>query len=212
MTSAKAQKPQKTKPCPNPGGTQNSRAFSVLQIITGNINVPGGWVISPRPHFGNVGLNVDGDPLGMDETFYFPGDVMTRRFAVGHQENKEGEVVVMLDDDSRLLCTSQAAVEDARLLRAQALAQHNATGLAVARYLLGEKLRGQQRLRQRLAASPDLTAAFEDECERLEHASTLDDLLDSEREAALVYWHAWKNIGTRRTHLFGSGSVCITPV
>ncbi|GAB7025369.1 molybdopterin-containing oxidoreductase family protein [Geotalea toluenoxydans] len=49
------------------GGTQNSRAFSVLQIITGNINVPGGWVISPRPHFGNVGLNVEGDPLGMDE-------------------------------------------------------------------------------------------------------------------------------------------------
>jgi formate dehydrogenase (coenzyme F420) alpha subunit len=49
------------------GGTQNSRAFSVLQIITGNINVPGGWVISPRPYFGNVGLNVDGDPLGMDD-------------------------------------------------------------------------------------------------------------------------------------------------
>lgn len=48
------------------GGTQNSRAFSVLQIITGNINVPGGWVISPRPKFGNVGLNVEGDPLGMD--------------------------------------------------------------------------------------------------------------------------------------------------
>jgi anaerobic selenocysteine-containing dehydrogenase len=49
------------------GGTQNSRVFSVLQIVTGNINVPGGWVISPRPHFGNVGLNVEGDPLGMDK-------------------------------------------------------------------------------------------------------------------------------------------------
>ncbi len=49
------------------GGTQNSRAFSVLQIITGNINLPGSWVISPRPRFGNVGLNVEGDPLGMDD-------------------------------------------------------------------------------------------------------------------------------------------------
>ncbi|PLX39727.1 MAG: molybdopterin oxidoreductase [Deltaproteobacteria bacterium] len=49
------------------GGTQNSRAFSVLQIITGNINVPGGWVISPRPFFGNVGMNVEGEPLGMDD-------------------------------------------------------------------------------------------------------------------------------------------------
>ena len=49
-------------------GTQNSRAFAILQIITGNINVPGGWVISPRPYLGNMGLKSDGgDPLGADE-------------------------------------------------------------------------------------------------------------------------------------------------
>jgi len=48
-------------------GTQNSRAFSILQVITGNINVPGGWVISPRIPFGNVGLKVEGKPLGADE-------------------------------------------------------------------------------------------------------------------------------------------------
>jgi anaerobic selenocysteine-containing dehydrogenase len=47
-------------------GTQNSRAFSVLQAITGNVNVPGGWVTSPFPRFGNVGLSVEGDPLGSD--------------------------------------------------------------------------------------------------------------------------------------------------
>ena len=47
-------------------GTQNSRAFSIIQVITGNINVPGGWVISPRLAFGNVGLKVEGDPLGAD--------------------------------------------------------------------------------------------------------------------------------------------------
>lgn len=47
-------------------GTQSSRAFSILQTITGNINVPGGWTISPRLKFGNVGLGVEGDPLGAD--------------------------------------------------------------------------------------------------------------------------------------------------
>lgn len=47
-------------------GTQNSRAFAVLQIITGNINNPGGWVISPRLALGNVGLSVEGEPLGAD--------------------------------------------------------------------------------------------------------------------------------------------------
>jgi anaerobic selenocysteine-containing dehydrogenase len=48
-------------------GTQNSRAFSILQIITGNINIPGGWVISPRLKLGNVGMNVEGEPLGADQ-------------------------------------------------------------------------------------------------------------------------------------------------
>ncbi len=47
-------------------GTQNSRAFSVLQIITGNINNSGGWVISPRLPLGNVAMGVEGEPLGAD--------------------------------------------------------------------------------------------------------------------------------------------------
>lgn len=48
-------------------GTQNSRAFSVLQVITGNINNPGGWVVSPRLPLGNVGMGVEGKPLGVDQ-------------------------------------------------------------------------------------------------------------------------------------------------
>jgi len=49
-------------------GTQNSRAFALLQTITGNINVPGGWVTSPPPRFGNPGYSLGGsDPLGSDQ-------------------------------------------------------------------------------------------------------------------------------------------------
>jgi formate dehydrogenase (coenzyme F420) alpha subunit len=48
-------------------GTQNSRAFSILQAITGNINVPGGWVTAPAPRFGNIALPVEGDPIGSDQ-------------------------------------------------------------------------------------------------------------------------------------------------
>jgi CubicO group peptidase (beta-lactamase class C family) len=33
-------------------------------------------------------------PLGMDSTYFFPNDVMTRRFAVGHTNNAEGMVKV----------------------------------------------------------------------------------------------------------------------
>jgi anaerobic selenocysteine-containing dehydrogenase len=49
-------------------GTQNSRAFAVLQTITGNINVPGGWVTGPTPRFGNPGYSLGGsDPIGSDQ-------------------------------------------------------------------------------------------------------------------------------------------------
>ena len=50
-------------------GTQNSRAFGVLQTITGNINVPGGWITSPPPRFGNLGLSIEGEgePVGADQ-------------------------------------------------------------------------------------------------------------------------------------------------
>ncbi len=48
-------------------GTQNSRAIAILQSVTGNINVPGSWVISPRLALGNVAMGVDSEPLGADK-------------------------------------------------------------------------------------------------------------------------------------------------
>ncbi len=48
-------------------GTQNSRIFSILQVITGNINIPGAWTISPRLKLGDVGMAVEGRPLGADQ-------------------------------------------------------------------------------------------------------------------------------------------------
>lgn len=48
-------------------GTQNSRAFSVLQIITGNVNNPGGWVISPRLKLTGIGLPSEKTPIGVED-------------------------------------------------------------------------------------------------------------------------------------------------
>src|SRR3990172_3120990 len=47
-------------------GTQTSRAMAILQTITGNINVPGGWVISLRPSMGRVDMEVP-KPLGNEK-------------------------------------------------------------------------------------------------------------------------------------------------
>ncbi len=48
-------------------GTQNSRAFSILQVITGNINNPGGWVVSPRLSLTDLTIPTDKTPIGADE-------------------------------------------------------------------------------------------------------------------------------------------------
>jgi CubicO group peptidase (beta-lactamase class C family) len=34
------------------------------------------------------------DPLGMSDTFFFPNDIMTRRFAVGHTQHADGTITV----------------------------------------------------------------------------------------------------------------------
>ena len=47
-------------------GTQNSRAFAILQIITGNINNPGGWVITPRLTLTGIGLPTERTPIGAE--------------------------------------------------------------------------------------------------------------------------------------------------
>lgn len=48
-------------------GTQNSRAFSILQSITGNINNPGGWVISPRLILTGIGIPAERTPIGAED-------------------------------------------------------------------------------------------------------------------------------------------------
>jgi anaerobic selenocysteine-containing dehydrogenase len=52
-------------------GTQNSRAFAILQTITGNINNPGGWVIGPRLSLTSLGIPTDRTPIGADEYALF---------------------------------------------------------------------------------------------------------------------------------------------
>jgi len=52
-------------------GTQNSRAFAILQTITGNINNPGGWVISPRLSLTGLGISTDRTPIGAEDYSLF---------------------------------------------------------------------------------------------------------------------------------------------
>jgi formate dehydrogenase (coenzyme F420) alpha subunit len=48
-------------------GLQNHRAFAILQSITGNIDVPGGWVTCPQVRLADLRLPIKENALGYDE-------------------------------------------------------------------------------------------------------------------------------------------------
>ena len=48
-------------------GLQTNRALAMLQVVTGNIDVPGGWVNVPFPRLGSLHIKVDEDPIGATE-------------------------------------------------------------------------------------------------------------------------------------------------
>ncbi len=76
-------------------GLQNGRALSILQVVTGNIDVPGGWAAVPFPRLGSLHIKVDEDPIGVAEhplfyrlwgrtspygqTMYFADTVLTEK-------------------------------------------------------------------------------------------------------------------------------------
>lgn len=70
-------------------GTQNSRALAILQVITGNINNPGGWVVSPRLALGGLGIRSDAVPIGAEEYPLF--------FEVWGRKSPYGQVVCFPD-------------------------------------------------------------------------------------------------------------------
>ncbi|MFC1995487.1 molybdopterin-dependent oxidoreductase [Chloroflexota bacterium] len=54
-------------------GFQNNRALSILQVVTGNIDVSGGWVAVLLPHLGSLHIKVDEKPIGITEHPLFYG-------------------------------------------------------------------------------------------------------------------------------------------
>ena len=48
-------------------GLQTNRALAILQVVTGNVDVPGGWVNVPFPRLGSLHIKVEEEPIGAAE-------------------------------------------------------------------------------------------------------------------------------------------------
>jgi CRISPR-associated protein Cas1 len=100
--------------------------------------------------------------------------------------------VAILDPDLKMLLSSATGVEDARIRRQQATAPTNEIGLAIAKTLLGAKLRGAARNARKTLLRPE-AADIETFVTALSDADDLDDCRSLEAVAAEVYWRCWSD-------------------
>jgi CRISPR-associated endonuclease Cas1 len=139
--------------------------------------------------------------------------------------------LIMLDRSGKVsLVTGPTAPSDARLRRAQALAQQSGAALEIMRELMRAKLDGQQQLvRSKLAntTAADIIAKLQNS---LFTAENLDTVASLEAQAASAYWSAWgelpisfprqditrvpehwRTFGTRKSVITGSPRLATNP-
>jgi CRISPR-associated endonuclease Cas1 len=98
---------------------------------------------------------------------------------------------VQLDLDGRTIAMSGPQRTDARLLRSQALAPGNESGLEVTRTLLAAKLAGQSDICRNTLRVPAAANMIDDLAMELDRCPELDDCRTTEGAAAVAYWQAW---------------------
>lgn len=138
---------------------------------------------------------------------------------------------VMLERDGRVLATTgPVRPSDARLRRAQALAESSGAALGIARELVSRKLAGQERVVRDKLLDPntaDVIAQYRVEAGK---AETMDAIRWLEAQGAMHYWSVWRDLpimfprsdlarvpdhwlafGTRRSPLTGSPRLAVNP-
>jgi CRISPR-associated endonuclease Cas1 len=102
---------------------------------------------------------------------------------------------VMLERDGHVLATTgPVRSSDARLRRAQALANQSGAALRIARELISRKLAGQEQVvRDKLldSTTAQMIAQFRTEVDR---AETMDAVCSLEAQGASAYWSVWRGL------------------
>jgi CRISPR-associated protein Cas1 len=138
---------------------------------------------------------------------------------------------VMLDRDGSVLTVcGPVGPSDARLRRAQSLAQESGIGVQIASELISQKLHGQERIVRetiRDASTANVIASIRS---LLSTAKTVQEVRQLESQAAQAYWSTWhrlpvnfptsdlrripehwRTFGTRKSPLTGSPRLAVNP-
>jgi CRISPR-associated endonuclease Cas1 len=112
--------------------------------------------------------------------------------------NDAGIAFLQIDRDGQVIASSaKSGLNDPRLRRALARAPESASGLGIARYVLSEKIAGQQAVLRRREFSESAADALTPALEMARNAETMRDLLTAESSAAADYWGAWEGAELR---------------
>ena len=100
--------------------------------------------------------------------------------------------VVIMGSDGAALAAGPSGRDDARLLRAQALALYGPAGVEITRYLIGTKLRGQARVLASRLSEHDAASTLMALVADVEGVDSIDQVRQLEAVGANVYWAAWE--------------------
>jgi CRISPR-associated endonuclease Cas1 len=102
---------------------------------------------------------------------------------------------VMLNRDGSVLATTgPVSPSDVRLRRAQSLAHQSDLALRIARELIDQKLRGQERVIQKYFPQSPAAEFIVNARNKLMSAKSSDDIRVFEARGALAYWGAWRDL------------------
>jgi CRISPR-associated endonuclease Cas1 len=105
-----------------------------------------------------------------------------------------GAAVVYIDADGNLLLASAPFKEThSQLRRSQALANRNKTGIAIARHLLEQKLRGQAEFTVKRSRNEDASSILS-LCDDLAEVDQMERFRIVESRAAAIYWSVWADV------------------
>ena len=103
-----------------------------------------------------------------------------------------GSALVVLGQDGALLAAGPPGRNDARLIRAQALALYGPAGVETTRYLIAEKLRGQAEVLGLHLWQDAASSTVVDLMEAVNVAGSIEEIRQAEAAAANVYFAAWE--------------------
>lgn len=102
---------------------------------------------------------------------------------------------VMLNRDGSVLATTgPVSPSDVRLRRAQSLAHHSDLALRIARELIDQKLRGQERVIETYFSQTFAGESIVSARNKLLGAKSSDEIRAVEARGALAYWSAWHDL------------------